>query len=113
MVMLKDGREVVRKEFKASTSSLDSAEAEYRNLALLNYLKHPNIVNVSTFRHKHNFLFPLASHGGLTKLLCSEQRPADFEPEEFIYIALAGLASALEKTHNFSSRMCCIELRNS
>ena len=113
MLMLKDGREVVRKEFKAPTSSSDSAEAEHRSLALLNYLKHPNIVellNVYTFRHQHNFLFPLASQGDLTKLLCSEQRPADLESEESIYIALSGLASALEKTHNFSSRMLNLEL---
>ena len=113
MVMLKDGREVVRKEFKTLTSSSDSAEAERRNLALLNYLKHPNIVellNVYTFRHKHNFLFPLASHGDLTKFLCSKQRPAALESEESIYIALSGLASALEKTHNFSSSQLNLEL---
>lgn len=113
MSLPKDGKKIVRKEFKATTSSLGSAQAEHRNLALLSHLKHPNIVellNFYTFRNQHNFLFPLASHGDLARLLSSEKRPTELGSEESVYIALSGLASALEKTHNFTSRTLKLDL---
>ncbi|KAI9775065.1 MAG: hypothetical protein M1839_001457 [Geoglossum umbratile] len=109
---LLDRRKVVRKEFRAETSS-SSILAEHRNLALLRHLKHPNIVellNYYTYRGEHNFLFPLASQGDLAAFLSSKIRPTEFESEESLYVALSGLASALDKTHNFTSQTLQLDL---
>ncbi|RYP79796.1 hypothetical protein DL770_006511 [Monosporascus sp. CRB-9-2] len=62
---------------------------ELQNLAILNHLKHPNIVELLgsyTYDGKHNLLFPLADTGNLAKLL------------------------AVEHVHDFSERKIDLEL---
>ena len=86
---------------------------EQRNLAILNHLKHPNIVQLFssyTHRNKHHFLFPLLGGGDLAKFLVSEARPPAFATNQTFYTALCGLASALESIHDFTTSTLDLKL---
>jgi serine/threonine protein kinase len=72
---------------------------------MLKLLKHPNIVELLgfyTYRDIHNFLFPLARGGTLADLLAGK-RPAQFQSDESLIVALVGLSSALCAVHEFDA----------
>ncbi|RWA07817.1 hypothetical protein EKO27_g7295 [Xylaria grammica] len=74
---------------------------EVRCLRLLNQLQHSNIIPLwgsYTYRDEHNFLFPYIGMD-LGKFLLAKSRHQDFQWDFTFYSALAGLASALSKTH--------------
>ncbi|KAI1074718.1 kinase-like protein [Whalleya microplaca] len=85
---------------------------EHQNLAILNHLKHPNILELLTSyvyienenKKKYNLVFPLADGGTLEKLFQEERQTTRFTTDESILIALAGLSSAIEHIHNFTDR---------
>ncbi|KAF2650288.1 kinase-like protein [Lophiostoma macrostomum CBS 122681] len=85
---------------------------ELANLALLNHLKHPHIVELLcsyTYDDSHNLLFELADSGNLAGVLGTE-RLARFASDETLFIALAGLSSAVEHVHDFSERKIDLDL---
>jgi serine/threonine protein kinase len=92
---------------KCAQKELDNADdhrLELNNLAILNHLKHPNIVELLasyTYQGKHNLLFPLAKGGTLAALLHTGRQKTQFQSDETFLIALAGLSSALEHVHDF------------
>lgn len=91
---------MVRKRLKAGGSP-DEFEREDKCLRLLNGLRHPNIVPfLGSYTHKQEFcfLFPYIQTD-LGKFLTSECRHGGFQLDFTFYAALAGLASALAKTH--------------
>lgn len=91
---------MVRKRLKAGGSP-DEFEREDKCLRLLNGLRHPNIVPfLGSYTHKkeYHFLFPYIQTD-LGKFLASEGRHGEFQWDFTFYAALAGLASALAKTH--------------
>lgn len=91
---------MVRKRLKAGGSS-DEFEREEKCLRLLNGLRHPNIVpflGSYTYKKQYYFLFPYIETD-LGKFLTSECRHGEFQWDCTFYAALAGLASALAKTH--------------
>ncbi|KAI1321914.1 kinase-like protein [Xylariaceae sp. FL0255] len=109
--VLGDGfsRVVARKDFEAETSHLKELE----NLAVLNHLKHPNIVELlSSFTHdgKHSLLFPLAKDGSLQDLLTTQRSRTRFQSDQSLLVALAALSSAVEHVHNFSQSALNLEL---
>ena len=74
------------------------------NLSILNHLKHPNIVELLasyTHQNKHSLLFPRAQHGTLATLLQTNRVITDFQSDTSFFVALAGLASAVEHVHDF------------
>ncbi|GAW19567.1 hypothetical protein ANO14919_090550 [Xylariales sp. No.14919] len=74
---------------------------EVRCLRLLNQLKHPNIIPLwgsYTCCDEHHFIFPDIGMD-LGKFLLAQSRHQDFQWDFTFYSALAGLASALSKTH--------------
>ncbi|KAI1178096.1 kinase-like protein [Nemania sp. FL0916] len=82
---------IARKEFDIENDH----KKELENLAILNQLKHPNIVELlGSFAHngKHSLLFPLAKEGNLRDLLATERDSTKFQT----------LASAVEQVHIFS-----------
>jgi serine/threonine protein kinase len=96
---------LVRKSFKPNNSGYHERENELRNLATLKLLKDPCIVQLLgsyTYREEHSFLFPLATSGDLAQLLDQEPRPAEFDSDEKFLLALLGLATAIQKIHDFS-----------
>lgn len=105
-----------RKEFTirhGSDRSILNHQKELMNLAILNHLKHPNIVELLgsyTWNAKHSLLFPLADTGNLHQFLNAENRSAQFETDETIVIALAALSSAVQHVHDFSERKIDLDL---
>ncbi|KAI0550440.1 nacht domain-containing protein [Xylaria curta] len=92
---------VVQKRLNVECSREDF-EREDRNLRLLNQLQHPNIIPLwgsYMYREEYNFLFPY-NDMDLSRFLIAEARYQDFQWDFTFYSALAGLASALSKTHN-------------
>ncbi|KAI1737673.1 hypothetical protein F4680DRAFT_203534 [Xylaria scruposa] len=92
---------VVQKKLNAECSREDF-EREDRNLRLLNQLQHPNIIPLwgsYTYREEYNFLFPYIDMD-LGRFLMAEARYLEFQWDFTFYSALAGLASALSKTHS-------------
>lgn len=82
----------------------DDHQKELKNLAILNHLKHPNIVELlASYTHgsRHNLLFPLAETGNLADLLGTERHATEFESDETFLIALAGLSSGIKHVHEF------------
>ncbi|KAN0110019.1 Protein kinase-like domain containing protein [Hyaloscypha variabilis] len=82
----------------------DDHQKELKNLAILNQLKHPNIVELLasyTHGYTHNLLFPLAETGSLAKLLATERHATEFESDETLLVALAGLSSGIKHVHDF------------
>jgi serine/threonine protein kinase len=85
---------------------------ELENLSLLKLLHHPNIVQLLgcyTYRGSHNFVFPVATGGDLSKLLKNE-RPEYFSDNSTFIVSLSGLASAISKVHNFVADEFQLEL---
>ncbi|KAI8630295.1 nacht domain-containing protein [Xylariaceae sp. FL1651] len=92
--------QVVRKRLNIKGKTQDF-EREGRCLRLLNQLQHPNIIPLLgsyTHREEQNFLFPYIDMD-LGNFLMSEARHRDFRWDFTFYSALAGLSSALSKTH--------------
>ncbi|KAI4243535.1 MAG: hypothetical protein LQ352_007006 [Teloschistes flavicans] len=103
---------VVRKELKA-THPYHSEDfgRECQVLSFLNYLDHPNIVELLgsyTYRGTHSLIFPVAEYD-LNTLLKSPPS-LSFKSQSDYLLALCGLASALDKLHSFSSDMLGISL---
>lgn len=74
-------------------------------LSFLNCLKHPNIVELLgsyTFKGRHYLLFPPAA-GDLGQLFVGEEAPHYLQNDSDCLLALSGLASAIEKLHNYKS----------
>ena len=86
---------------------------ELRNLSLLAQIKHPNIVELMccySYQNHHTFIFPVADHRDLEKLLEMPQRPVQFDADEIFLVSLAELASALHAVHNFFSDVLDLHL---
>lgn len=101
------------KEFKIRKDSALDHKRELENLAILNHLKHPNIVELLgsyTYDGRHNLLFPLADTGNLAQLLDTERHLTMFPTDEALVIALAALASAVEHVHDFTERKIDLDL---
>ena len=78
-------------------------EVKLQNLSLLRLLDHPNIVRLLCcyeYDGRIHLLFPKAKEGDLGELLESDC-PQSFANKESFFIALTGLASAIEKVHDF------------
>jgi serine/threonine protein kinase len=91
----------VRKELENSRDYT----IELENLAILNLLKHSNIIELLgsyKYEGKFNLIFPLAQGGTLASLLESERQITPFESNETLLVALARLSSAIEHVHNFA-----------
>lgn len=100
-----------RKEFEFHGSG--DHEKERRNLAILNHLAHPNILQLLgsyTSNGRHSLLFPLAESGNLAELLATERQLTSFTSDESLMIALASLSSAVEHVHYFTERKIDLEL---
>ena len=84
---------------KGNTKEFDK---EVKCLRLLNQLRHPNIIPLwgcYTYRGEQNFIFPYLDMD-LGRFMLTETRHKDFQWDFTFYSALAGLASALSKTHH-------------
>jgi serine/threonine protein kinase len=82
----------------------DRSSIELKNLAILNHLRHPNIVELlSSYKYggRYNLIFPLADGGDLADLLTTEREQTRFRSDRSLLVALAGLASAIEHVHDF------------
>ena len=94
---------IARKELKVtSPSETENLQRECRVLSFLNYLEHPNIVELLgsyTCNGVHSLLFPVADSNLHDFLRSSEH--ADFRSESDYLFAMCGLASALDKLHSF------------
>ncbi|RKK78896.1 hypothetical protein BFJ71_g16372 [Fusarium oxysporum] len=91
----------VRKEFLKDQSH----QSELENLAVLNTLKHPNIVELlSSYTYdddRCNLLFPLATHGSLKDFMSQDRQLTAFLSHDSILVALTGLSSAVRNLHDF------------
>src|SRR5271156_1749173 len=95
---------LVRKELKSMGD--EAYKGELRCLRLLNPIRHSSILELYgsyTHKKKHNFLFREATGGDLHELLSKETRPAEFQDDEAFYLAICGLASALDQLHDYSN----------
>ncbi|KAJ2998725.1 hypothetical protein NUW58_g234 [Xylaria curta] len=92
--------QAVRKKLNTK-GNIQDYNREVRCLRLLNQLQHPNIIplwGAYTYQGENNFLFPYIGMD-LGRFLLSQERHQDFQWDFTFYSALAGLASALSKTH--------------
>jgi serine/threonine protein kinase len=92
---------LVRKELKDGKKRPE----ELDNLAILSRLKHSNIVELlCSYRceKRYNLVFPLAEDGDLAAMFRKKNEWTPFQSDETLLFALAGLASALERVHEFS-----------
>ncbi|KAL8789350.1 MAG: hypothetical protein Q9195_006877 [Heterodermia aff. obscurata] len=93
-------RKFARKEMPKEYNS----QQELNNLAILNQLKHPNIVELLTsYTHdsKHNILFPFAATGNLAETFATSRESTEFLSDSILLVAFAELASGLEHVHHF------------
>lgn len=82
------------------------------NLALLTFLKHPNIVQLYCsymYRDTYNLIFAVADGGSLDNFLKQDQDATGLTGTQLL-LALAGLADAINSTHNFTSEAIDISL---
>lgn len=96
---------IVRKTFKSDKNTDESRDNELRNLAVLKLLRSPYIVELLgsyTQNGQHSFLFPLATGNDIASLFECPSRPKGFETNVAFLLALSGLATALEKVHEFT-----------
>lgn len=94
----------MRKKLKES-ASVDDFNNEKRILSYLRHLEHPNILQLLgsyTHRKTHNLLFPLAGED-LEHFMTKEQKSQRFFSDRFFFLALCGIASAIQKVHTFMS----------
>jgi serine/threonine protein kinase len=90
-----------------------SGASEHRVLSALHHVRNPCILELLasyTHRGKHNLLFPLATSGDLQQFLRLDERPPQFKEDASIYLAVAGLASALETLHTYKSSTTNLEM---
>ncbi|KAJ8121558.1 hypothetical protein ONZ43_g2018 [Nemania bipapillata] len=100
IVTKEDVVQFVRKQLRNKYMT-EEFKREETCLRMLNQLKHPNIIPLFgsyTYQGRDNFLFPYIEMS-LDRFLRSESRYGDFQWDLTFYSALAGLASALSKTH--------------
>lgn len=92
---------VKRRETRPPESHRGAFEKEMATLRLLRTLSHPNIVPLLgsyTYDSQHNFLFPCFAMD--LKTFLEQDAPfGEFRQDFTFYLALCGLASALEHTH--------------
>jgi serine/threonine protein kinase len=90
----------VQKEIECA----DTHRRELDNLAILNYLRHPNIIDLLasyTYQKKHHLLFPRAEHGTLAALLTTPRSETVFESDLTLLSAVTGLSYAIAHVHEF------------
>jgi serine/threonine protein kinase len=100
---------LVREEFPR----IANHKVMLKNFAILNQLRHPNILELLTsytHRNTHNLVFPLAEDGTLADIFASTRQITPFKSNEALYIALAGLSSAIEAIHNISEHRLGLNL---
>lgn len=103
---------LVLKELKKTDTSDADFENERSVLSYLGYLEHPNIlplVTSYTFRNVHTLLFPPAG-GDLENFFQGGQAPTEFSSDEEYFVALHGLASAVERVHVYTSQELDIKM---
>lgn len=94
-------KELVRKELQPC---MDEYEVELGNLSSLKLLQNPNLIRLLgsyTYRNKHNLIFPEAKEGSLAAFLKHDRSP-HFHDDKAYFLALGGLASAIEEVHSFT-----------
>lgn len=94
-------------------NNADDHRQELDNLAILNHLKHPNIVELLasyTYQGKHSLLFPKAEHGDLANLFNVERQDTSFRSDSIFLAALARLSSAIEHVHSFFEQKLDLKL---
>jgi serine/threonine protein kinase len=99
-------KNVKRRKAQPSESCKGAFEKEMATLRLLRTLSHPNIVPLLgsyTYNDEHNFLFPCFEMD-LEHFLEQDVRFGEFSWNFTFHLALCGLASALEHTHNLHLR---------
>ncbi|OCK76317.1 kinase-like protein [Lepidopterella palustris CBS 459.81] len=95
-------KRVKRRKSQSLTRYHDAFAKEMATLTLLHRLSHPNIVPLLgsyTYDNEHNFLFP-PFEMDLNQFFKQEARFGEFRWDFTFPLALCGLASALEHTHN-------------
>lgn len=101
-----ESHRVVRKQIECSQNNeMTVFRDELKNLSLLMFLEHPNIVQLYCsyiYRRKYNLIFALASGGSLADFLNGQQDAKGPEGSQLL-LALADLASAIDAMHNFTS----------
>lgn len=102
---------LVRKELKSRSD--EAYKSELRCLRLLNLIRHPCILQLyGSYTHKkqHNFLFREANGGDLHEFLAKETRPVEFENDGAVYLAMCGLASALDQLHDYCNEELSLKM---
>lgn len=103
----------MRKEIEsASLHTPEEFERECRVLSLLNYLEHPNILELLgsyTCKGFHNLLFSFVPID-LNQFL-QVPNHAQFGTESDYLLSLCGIASALAKLHDYSSQDLAVALK--
>jgi len=100
---------LVRKELE----NIKDHKIELENLAILSYLRHPNILELLalyTYKDKYNLVTPLAEGGTLTDLFITNYQMTPFKSNEPFLITLARLSSAIKHVHSFVKRRININL---
>ena len=90
-------------EFCTNSKKHKAFEAESRSLGMVRRLRHRSIVHLlAAFIHgsTYNFIFPLADMDLETFLHLESRHPA-FDSNTSIYLAMAGIASALTSIHDY------------
>ncbi|RSL46877.1 hypothetical protein CEP54_013664 [Fusarium duplospermum] len=89
-------------------------QQELQTLAVLNSLKHPNMIELlSSYTYdnaKHNLLFPLVEHGSLKRFMGKDRQSTQHISDDSIITALAGLSSAVKHLHDFTEKNLDLEL---
>lgn len=101
----------MRKELKSRSD--EAYKSELRCLRLLNLVRHPCILQLyGSYTHKkqHNLLFREAKGGDLHEFLATETRPVEFESDKAIYLAICGLASALDQLHDYCNEELSLKM---
>ncbi|KAM0424530.1 hypothetical protein ACHAPT_010246 [Fusarium lateritium] len=105
-----DDPKFVRNEF----FKVHSHQQELQNFAILNSLKHPNIVELlSSYTYddvRHNLLFPLVEHGSLREFMSKDRKSTQYISDDSVITALAGLSSAVKHLHDFKEKNLDLDL---
>ncbi|ETS78632.1 hypothetical protein PFICI_10694 [Pestalotiopsis fici W106-1] len=108
--------EVVRKELKQREGeNVQSFMRELKNLSLLAHLNHPNIVKLHCSYVQdlpikcYNLVFDVADGGTLAELLDGRHKGLGLDRHKLL-LGFAGLASAIDAVHNFTSTKMDLQL---
>jgi serine/threonine protein kinase len=104
--------QVIRKQLKRGEKSAAVFQKELENLSILTHLEHDNIVRLFcsyVFRETFNLIFAVADGGSLADLLNGKRETRAPEASQLL-LALAGLASAIDAMHNFTSEALDLSL---